>query len=702
MRRPFGLAAGAALMMACGSGALRAQTPSGTDPYLWLEEAQGARAMSWVAAENKKTADVLERDPRFKTFETQAFDIISAKDRIPTPSFLAGDVYNFWQDAVHVRGIWRKTTLGGYAGEDTKWSTVFDLDAYAAAAHANWFFKGAECERVLERRCILSLSDGGEDAVTMREFDLPSASFVQGGFELPKGKQSASYETEDTLLVARAWSPGELTASGYPYVVKRLRRGQPLEAASEVYRGAPTDVGVDPFTLVDGLGHRVSFIRRGVSFFQSETYLVTDAGVRKLGLPMKSSLRGLVAGRVLATVEEPFSSGGVAVPAGALVSFDLAALKADPEHLRPEIIFAPGPRQSLGDVAVTKTRVVLTSYDNVQGRASVFRPTPSGWSAQALPVGDLLTLGVYDADLHSERAFLGEEGFLTPTRVSLIDAVSGARRVVKSLPPKFDASRDEVDQSEAASSDGVKIPYFIVHPKGMRLDGTNPALMTAYGGFQVSLTPDYSGVTGKLWLERGGVFVLANIRGGGEFGPKWHEAGLKTKRQIIYDDFAAVAKDLVDKGITSPRRLGIYGGSNGGLLMGVEFVEHPDYWRAVSIEVPLLDMLRYEKIAAGASWVGEYGSVSNPEEAVFLAKISPYANLKAGVAYPEPFIWTTTKDDRVGPQHARKFAAKLAALGDPYLFYEVTEGGHGAGANLEERAKTEALEYTYFTEKLVD
>jgi prolyl oligopeptidase len=311
-------------------------------------------------------------------------------------------------------------------------------------------------------------------------------------------------------------------------------------------------------------------------------------------------------------------------------------------------------------------------------------------------------LGVAAANRRGSEAFVDVEGFLTPSSVWLADARTGSVSKVKSRRAQFDAPRDTVEQLEVASTDGTKIPYFVVHPKGMKLDGANPTILTAYGGFEISSLPNYEDMGGKLWLERGGVYVLANIRGGGEFGPAWHEAGLKTHRQIIYDDFAAVAQDLIARRITSPRRLGIEGGSNGGLLMGVEMTQHPDLFHAVDIAVPLLDMLRFEQIDAGASWVGEYGSASNLDERAFWERTSPYQNLKAGVKYPEPLIWTTTKDDRVGPQHARKFAAKMAALGAPYLFYEVIEGGHGSGANLKERAHTSALQFTYFVRKLMD
>jgi prolyl oligopeptidase len=350
----------------------------------------------------------------------------------------------------------------------------------------------------------------------------------------------------------------------------------------------------------------------------------------------------------------------------------------------------------------TRDRLVVTINQNVRGRVFVFSPAAGGaWTRKQIQLPDNVTTSAADANRRGGEALINVTGFLTPTSVWLADAQAPSAATVKSLAAKFDASRDTVEQLEATSKDGTKIPYFVVRAKTLKRDGSSPTILYAYGGFEVSMTPSYSDMTGKLWLERGGVYVLANIRGGGEFGPAWHEAGLKTHRQVIYDDFAAVAQDLIARKITSPRRLGIMGGSNGGLLMGVEFTQHPELWRAVDIQVPLLDMLRYEQIDAGTSWVGEYGSVANPDERAFLASISPYQNLKSGVKYPEPFIWTTTKDDRVGPQHARKFAAKMSAMGLPYLFYEVTEGGHGSGANLKERAHTSALEFTYFARQLM-
>ncbi|MGA2393022.1 MAG: prolyl oligopeptidase family serine peptidase [Candidatus Lustribacter sp.] len=679
-----------------------APQPGASDPFLWLEDVHGARALAWVKAENAKTLTVLQRDPHFAGFYAQALAAGESQNRVPAPDLIGGRVYNFWQDAHHVRGIWRTTTIADYAKPAPAWKTVLDLDALAAAEGENWVWQGADCDSPSRQRCLISFSDGGEDAATIREFDLRTARFVPGGFDFPRAKQSVAWAGENSVLVARPWRPADVTASGYAYIVKTLERGEPLRNAVEVMRGQPSDVDTSPEELHDAQGHRILAIVRNVSFFQNKIWLVTPRGLRILDVPLKSTLRALVAGRLVISLAQLWPAGSRTFPAGDLVSLDLAAAMADPQHLKPAVVYAPGPRDSLDGVGASRDRLIVTSYHNVRGRATVYAPAANGgWAPRALAVPDYASIGLYAADDSSSTAYVGITRFLAPTTVLALDTDTGASHVAKARPALFDGSHDVVEQDEAISKDGTRIPYFIVRPKQLRYDGGNPTLLNAYGGFGVSETPFYSATLGRLWLARGGVFVLANIRGGSEFGPAWHEAGLKTHRQRIYDDFTAVARDLVARKITRPRRLGIMGGSNGGLLMGVEFTQHPELFGAVDIEVPLLDMLRYEKIDAGASWVDEYGSVTNPRERAFLASISPYNNLHAGVHYPEPLIWTTTKDDRVGPQHARKFAAKLAALHVPYFFYEVTEGGHGSGANARERAFTSALEYTYLTRRLM-
>ena len=676
------------------------------DPYRWLEDVNGDRSMTWVRAENAKTTAVLEKDPRYQQIYHEALTMGQARDRIPYVSFLHGALYNFWQDSAHVRGLWRKTTLASYrSGTSPVWTTVLDLDSLAVAEKGNYVWHGANCVQPSERRCLINLSDGGEDAATLREFDLDSRTFVANGFFLPKGKQRVTWMNEDTLLVSREWNAGELTTSGYPFIVKRLARGHPLSDAVEIFRGTAKDggYGVSPFTIVDASGMRMSFINRPLSTFEAEHYVVRAGDVARLDVPLKANLSDMLDKQVIVHLSQDWVTAGRTIPGGSLAAFDGASALRDPSHIAAVTLFEPGPRESVAGVSSTQHKLLVGIYQNVKGKVFVFSRAANGtWSHRALPLPENVTTGVGSADNNSDRVFVNVSGFLNPSSVWLADAATATAREIKTLPAKFDASHSVVEQLEATSTDGVKIPYFLVHPKGMKRDGANPTILYAYGGFEVSETPSYSATIGKLWLERGGVYVLANIRGGGEFGPKWHEAGLKTHRQIIYDDFAAVAKDLIARKITSPRRLGIEGGSNGGLLMGVELTQHPELWNAVDIQVPLLDMLRYEQIAAGTSWVGEYGSVSNPDERAFLASISPLNNLKASANYPTPLIWTTTKDDRVGPQHARKFAAKMSDMGKPYLFYEVIEGGHGAGANIEQRAHTSALEYTYFSRQLMD
>jgi prolyl oligopeptidase len=429
--------------------------------------------------------------------------------------------------------------------------------------------------------------------------------------------------------------------------------------------------------------------------------LVEGNALKKLSLPMKCNIIGLVQGQLVVDVNEDWKVDAASLPQGSLISLDLAAVRADPAHLHPTVIYQPSERQALASADLTRTHVLVHLLDEVNGRAySYTLDSKHRWSRVSLPIPENASVDIAATDIHGDAAFVSIAGFLTPTRLMLADLHRNTLTEAKSLPAKFDASKDVVEQFQATSADGTKIPYFIVHPAHLRMDGSTPTIIYAYGGFQASQTPVYSADLGKLWLERGGAYVLANIRGGGEFGPAWHEAGLKTKRQKIYDDFAAVAQDLIARQFTSAAHLGIRGGSNGGLLMGVEFTQHPEMWAAVDIGVPLLDMLRFEQIAAGSLWVGEYGSVTKPDEKAFLASISPYNNLKPNVRYPQAFIWTTTKDDRVGPQHARKFAAKLSALGVPYYYYEVIEGGHGSGSTPAEHAQMAAREYTYFARKL--
>jgi prolyl oligopeptidase len=438
------------------------------------------------------------------------------------------------------------------------------------------------------------------------------------------------------------------------------------------------------------------------SFFETEYYLSTPQGPVRLPFPLKSTLQTLVSGQLVLTLEEDWTLNGLVLGKGTLLSFDLAALKRDPAAAKPVVVYVPGPRESIEQVSSTRNRLLVALYENVKGALYSYTFESGAWTRRKLDLPANASIGVVSVRDEDDKMFVNVAGFLDPDALYFGDAAAGTFEKVKSLPPRFDASNMVVQQFEATSKDGTRVPYFLMHKKDIALDGANPTLLYAYGGFQVSLTPSYSATVGKLWVERGGVYAYANIRGGGEFGPAWHQAGLKTKRQVIYDDFAAVAEDLIARKITAPRRMGIMGGSNGGLLMGVQFTQRPELWNAVVIQVPLLDMLRYDKLLAGASWTGEYGDPDNPEEAAFLKKISPYHNLKKGVKYPEPFFVTSSKDDRVHPGHARKMAAKMEQMKLPFLYYENIDGGHAAAANQRERAKRVALEFTYLTRKLMD
>ena len=680
-------------------------TSEATDPYVWLEEVEGERAMEWVKSHNAHSLGVLQGDPRYETLHQQALEIVQSRDRIPAPGFTHdGHIDNFWQDAQHVRGVWRRTTLDSYKTAEPRWETVLDIDALAEAESANWVYKGSTCLAPEERYCLISLSNGGKDAVTLREFDSVTRSFVEGGFVLPESKGGATWLNKDTLLISRDFGVGTLTNSGYPMIVKRMMRGQSLDQADVLFMGEPTDVSGSGYTLRDADGVlKATLINRSIDFYSSETYRVTDDGaVVKLALPAKSDITGLVAGQLVVSLKQDWTApSGQDFKSGNLIAWPLDAWLED-QATPAVLVLRPTERQAVEGVNATRNTLVVALYDNVRGSVRVYRPGDSEWTYSTLGLPQNVSVGVGSASETDDKVFVSVTGYLNPSSLWLADAATGAVDQVKSMPAKFDATGMTVDQHEARSADGTMIPYFVVHKADMPLDGSNPTLLYGYGGFESSLLPGYSATVGKLWLERGGVYVIANTRGGGEFGPRWHEAALQQNRQRAHEDFQAVALDLIARDITSQPKLGIMGGSQGGLFMGAMLTQRPDLINAAVIQVPLFDMLRFHKLLAGASWKGEYGDPDVPEERAWIQAYSPYQNLRAGQPYPEVFIHTSTKDDRVHPGHARKAAARLEELGYPVLFYENTDGGHAAGANLQETARRLALEYTYLSRRLMD
>ncbi|MDX2238031.1 MAG: prolyl oligopeptidase family serine peptidase [Hyphomonadaceae bacterium] len=672
--------------------------PERDDPYTWMEEVEGERALDWVRTQNARSLAELEADPRYQPLLADALAIAQNRDRLPLGSVRDGHYYNLWQDEGAVHGLWRRATLASYAAGQPAWETLLDLDALSRAEGKNWVWKGVECAPG-GARCMIQLSDGGQDASVWREFDMASRSFVADGFVVPEAKSNLVWRDENTLLVATDWGAGTLTESGYPFVVKAWTRGTPLASAAEILRGQPSDVGVFVGELIDVDGSRALVAIEADTFFESTKWLLGETAQR-VTLPAKSTLQALHKGQVIATLEEAWTVGATSLPQGALIAMPLEDAAAPAP--RATLLYGPSARESIESVAATRDGVLVAGYQNVRGRILKFAYDGRAWIESAIPLPPNGAVNFAGADPRESQAFAVFEDFLTPDTLYAIDARAGAARAVRSLPAEFDSARFVSEQFEATSKDGTRIPYFVVRPRDAQLNGQNPTLLYGYGGFQVSMLPAYSGSVGKLWLERGGTYVLANIRGGGEFGPAWHQAGLRTNRQVIYDDFIAVAEDLIARGITSPRRLGIQGGSNGGLLMGALLTQRPELFRAAVVQVPLLDMLRYDQMLAGASWVDEYGSPSDEAERRWLRTLSPYYNLRRRDDFPTPFLVTSTKDDRVHPAHARKYGARLEELGMPFYYYENIEGGHSAAANLREAARRRALETTYLMRRLMD
>ena len=678
-----------------------------TDPHLWLEDVEGEAALAWVRQQNERSLLSIQKHPDHEANLAAAMDLATSQERIPYGAIRDGMVYNYWQDATNVRGLWRRTSLSSYQTREPDWETVLDVDQLSSTEGKNWVYKGVAC---LQRngtkvtRCMLSLSDGGKDAVVNREFDLMTKAFVDDGFVTTEAKQQLAWIDQDTLLMATDWGNDgtTLTESGYPFSVRLWSRGQALGDAKEVYTGQASDVGVWPWATELATGEVAYGAIEAETFFTSTYWRLGDGAPLQFPVPLKSSLGEVFEGQQFVTLQQDWVLPDQAktFKTGDLVAFDLKAFLSTRQLPLVELVFRANDRQAVNNVSVAGAAALLSINDNVVSKLLRLAHSDAGWTTQSIHLPGTGQASVIFADRHATQAFINYEDFLTPDSLLMFNATTNTVSPLKSLPPKFNADGLVVHQKQTTSKDGTQIPFFVIHHKDIKLDSSTPTLLYGYGGFEVSMNPSYSGGIGRLWLEKGGAYVLANIRGGGEFGPAWHQAGLKGNRQRIYDDFIAVGEALIDLKITSPQHLGIMGGSNGGLLMGVMLNQRPDLWNAVVIQVPLLDMLRYHKLLAGASWVDEYGDPDVPGEQAFLETISPYQNFDADKDYPTPFFVTSTKDDRVHPGHARKMAKLFEETGKPFLYYENIDGGHSAAANQEERAKRTALEFTYLTERL--
>ncbi|MBK6735552.1 MAG: S9 family peptidase [bacterium] len=665
------------------------------DPNLWLEEVDGKKALEWVKERSAKDTAELEAVPVFEPIHARLLEIYNDRARIPGVNFEGGWLYNFWQDAEHVRGIWRRTFLDEYLKDSPSWDVVLDLDALAKAEGENWVWQGADFLQPAGRLCLVTLSRGGGDAAVVREFDTVAKAFVEGGFALPEAKSQASWKDEDTLWVGTDFGPGSLTDSGYPRLVKMWRRGTPLTSAVTVFEGEQTDVSVGGYTAVTPEG-TYDIINRTPEFFRGLTYLRLDGHLVRVDIPADAEFQGFFKGQMLVSLRTDWTVGGHTWPQDALLAIGVEDFLAGDRDFTQ--LFTPGERVSLGGVSTTRNHLLLSTLDNVSSRLYRLTLSEGKWLREEIALPGLGTGGPGATSDDHDTFFVSYNDFLTPSSQYLAEPGQALRRV-KTMPTHFDATGMKVEQYEATSKDGTKIPYFIFMPKDYTANGANPTVLYGYGGFEVSMRPGYSGTTGDAWVARGGVYVLANIRGGGEFGPRWHQAAVQENHQNTFDDFIAVAEDLIARKVTSPAHLGIMGGSNGGLLVGATFTQRPELFNAVVCQVPLLDMKRYNKLLAGASWMEEYG---NPDTADwdFMQKWSPYQNLDKSKTYPKVFFNTSTRDDRVHPGHARKMVKRMTDMGKPVYYYENTEGGHGAAANLNQRAYMWALTYSYLWKML--
>jgi prolyl oligopeptidase len=666
------------------------------DPYIWLEDIHGEKALEKVEAWNAETMDALTGTPGFEADRARAKQIMDDPAQIAEPLKVMGDtVTNLWRDAEHPRGQWRQTSLASYLAGKPDWKVLIDVDALGKAEGKSWVWHNADCLAPEYRRCLIALSPGGTDADVVREWDRTTGTFVKGGFEVPLAKSNVAWEDADTLLIGTDWGEGSMTDSGYPRVVRRWKRGQPLAQTTLVKEGEASDIAVSPFTQMDGKTRRV-FVNRGTSFYRDQLFIQQAPGkLVRAPLPETATQKGIVRGRLLAYLNEPLGQ----VPAGSVVSWTVADMLAGRDSA-PHVVFTPAKGQSVTEVRTTDNAIWISLLDDVAGKLVVLNPGANGaWTPSEVALPDNATLVVGATADERDVAFVTAESFLQPPTLYAVSADTKVT-ALQSLPAKFDADQFTVEQAFATSKDGTKVPYFLARKKGTT--GPVSLLMHAYGGFRAAQTPSYlttqpyrAGPLALYWLEDGEAYVLANIRGGDEYGPAWHDAALREKRQNAYDDLYAVAEDLVARGVTTNGKIAVSGRSNGGLLAGVAMTQRPDLFGAAIIGSPLLDMKRYNQLLAGASWMAEYGNPDVPGDWAFISKYSPYQALKKGTDYPAPFFYLSTEDDRVHPGHARKMAARLEEYSQPFYYHEYREGGHSVGADHAEDAVRAALLHAY-------
>ena len=665
------------------------------DPYLWLEDVEGKEALQWVESQNELTKERYSQAETFGETYNYLLDDYNSVDRIPFPSIRGQYIYNFWRDKNNIRGIWRRTSLESYQNDAPEWETIIDVDLLANEENKNWVWRGANCLGPDFKKCLVSLSDGGKDASVLREYDIETKTFVEGGFFAPEAKQYSDWINEDQVLIATDFGEGTLNESGYARQVRLWNRGDNLLSSEILFEGGYQDIFSFPFSEIRPDGNYFGVLE-GPTFFTKILHLYSNDKLIKVDLPLKVDIYGTYQNLLLISIAEEWL--GFAI--GSLLAVNIEdALAQNITSKSVKMLFEPTDTSFLRSVSIGKDQILVNTLDNIKGKITHFKKIGKTWFESNLRGFDEDMLSISASDSWSNIAFIGSESFTQPTGL-YFSKDSEEFKKIKSLPRKFDPSVYEVNQFFSQSKDGTEIPYFQISRNDMVLNSSNPTLLYGYGGFEISLTPSYLSAFSRKWLDQGGVYVIANIRGGGEYGPKWHQSALKANRQRAYDDFISIAEDLISKGVTSPKNLGIRGGSNGGLLVGAVVTQRPDLFNAVICAVPLLDMYRYDKLLAGASWVDEYGDPDNEDEWEFIKKYSPYQNVFPNREYPEIYFYTSTKDDRVHPGHARKMAKKMLDQGHKIIYYENVEGGHSAASNYEQSAFMSALQLEYLNDKL--
>ena len=683
---------------------IAAQDTDADDPYIWLEEIQGERALAKVDQWNADTEAVLTDQPEYPLAKAWAKQILDDTRQIALPDAIQGDmVTNLWRDADNPRGLWRIASLESYMAGAPEWRVLIDVDKLGEDEGQSWVWHGANCLAPEYARCLIALSPGGTDADVVREFDVTTGRFVDGGFSLPEAKSNVAWFDEDTLFVGTDEGEGSLTDSGYPRLVKLWDRGTDFSTARQIAEGEQADISASGFSVLDG-DTRWRFVNRSPSFWTNQISLVkADGSTVPLPLPEDAEFEAVLNGLVIAKLNSALETTGGTEQPGALVAWSLQSV-LDGSDPAPFAVFRPSDTQAIEEVAASETKLWVKVLDDVSGKLIELSPGQSGWTARDMELPANSTVQIAETSGTGDTAFVTVESMLTPPTLYAVPS-EGEAVAIASEPAQFDASKFTVEQKFATSKDGTKVPYYVVRPKDAQ--GPLPTLIHAYGGFRAAQTPKYltaepyrSGPLGLFWVESGNAYVLANIRGGGEYGPRWHEDALREKRQNSFDDFHAVADDLVASRLTTPGHIAASGRSNGGVLVGAVANQRPDLYGAIISGSPLIDMRRYNKLLAGASWMAEYGNPDVPEDWAFMKEWSPYQNMSDGPDVPAAFYYLSTLDDRVHPGHARKAAAKHEAYGQTFYYHEYREGGHSVGSDHEEDAKRAALLLSYLNREI--